>query len=297
MNLTRHAILMLAGLLLCAGLRTAPAETVHMKDGSIYTKVSNLRDVGSVFLFEYEGRMQSVAKRKIDRIVDDDGRIVFEAQTLSAKQIAGADGHAVYVFYRNGQELGRGRWSAESDGVFELTRGTVPDGVYKEYYDSGKLEKEFPFKNGLLHGICRTYYDTGKIAKEGTFLNGREEGISRLFYKSGQLKGESVFKNGLKDGETRLYHASGSLRGMLPFSKGQIHGKAMMYYPSGQLELEVEFKNGRKHGTMKKYYESGKIKLDATCKDDEFHGDVTSYYESGRVKKSKTFRNGKVLRK
>lgn len=289
-----HASNAVALLLLLAPVFSAGAAEIHMKDGKVYTKIRDVRELDAVFLFERDGRVRSVLKQRIRKVTDDDGSLLFEAVSLSVRQELRGDNTKEYVFCRDNKVVGRGVWSGE--GVFLVTSGHIPDGLYRGHYDSGKLELEFSMHGGRLSGPCRTYHDTGKLEKQGTFVDGKEHGLSKLFYKSGNLRGQSSFAHGKRDGVTKLYHESGKPRAILRYEAGLATDRTEMFYESGELESEVFFERGRKHGPMRKYFPDGHLKLEAAYERGTLHGTVTTYYESGRVKNIQHFNRGTLLR-
>ena len=55
--------------------------------------------------------------------------------------------------------------------------------VRKEYYASGALWVETPYKNGNMHGIRKWYYESGALMWETLFVNGMMHGIKRGYVK------------------------------------------------------------------------------------------------------------------
>ena len=42
------------------------------------------------------------------------------------------------------------------------------------YYETGKLQGEIPYKNGIIDGIVELYYPNGKLDKMAIFKDGEE---------------------------------------------------------------------------------------------------------------------------
>jgi len=270
------------------------AETIILKDGRKIENVSQVKTLDNVVVFYTGTRMQTRSLKDVQRILDDRDNTIYESVDLHVKRIRQRDGRAEYVFYRNGKEAGRCYW--DNEGGFHNLSGRIPDGSYDQYYDSGKLERQFTIKNGTLNGVSRVYFESGVLEREGHFINGKEEGLSKLYNKSGDLIGESEFRDGMKNGVTKLYYASGQLRAQMLFVNGTADGEQLMYYPSGELEVKMRFAGGVKHGPMVQFYESGKPKFKGTYKNDKLDGEVVTLYESGRVKSQKIFHEGRILR-
>lgn len=265
-----------------------------MKDGTLYEDATGLRDLGDVFLFRIDGKTLTIQKKRIARITTRRGReTLYEDTVLTVEKVRDPTREAEFIFQRNSERVAVTRWGR--DGAFNVLSGRIPDGDYIEYYDSGKVEREFSVRQGTLNGPCLVYYENGKIERRGVFRDGREEGTSQLYFNTGELKGEATFSQGVKHGETRLYFRDGALKSVMTFEYGNATGSQRMYYPSGQLAAELTFAGGLKEGPIRQYYESGKLKFEATFENNRLNGTATTYYESGRIKKRQLFRDGSAM--
>ena len=45
-------------------------------------------------------------------------------------------------------------------------------GILKGYSQTGKLQGEIPYNNGVIEGIVKVYYENGKVQEESTYKNG-----------------------------------------------------------------------------------------------------------------------------
>ena len=68
----------------------------------------------------------------------------------------------------------------------------------KEYYYNGKLAREIPLKDALIHGEVKDYYENGKIRAIAPFVNGNVDGILREYNQAGKVIKETLYKNGNK---------------------------------------------------------------------------------------------------
>ena len=68
----------------------------------------------------------------------------------------------------------------------------------KEYYYNGKLAREIPLKDALIHGEVKDYYENGKIRAITSFVNGNVDGILREYNQAGKVIKETLYKNGNK---------------------------------------------------------------------------------------------------
>ena len=46
-------------------------------------------------------------------------------------------------------------------------------GMYKEYFDNGKLKYEINYVNGNIHGMYKEYFDNGELNSEIYYVNGK----------------------------------------------------------------------------------------------------------------------------
>jgi antitoxin component YwqK of YwqJK toxin-antitoxin module len=279
--------------LFCLAITLTAGHNVYRTDGTVYKNVENLQSADDFYFFDKNGKSYSLPKHRIQRITKQNGETVYEQQNL--KVTLAPDDANEYIFYRNDVEVGRGKWL--DAGKFLVTDGDIPDGVYKEFHDSGELKRTFSIRDGSLNGPCKVFYRSGKVERAGVFKNGNEEGKSTLFYPAGELKGFSYYLNGKKSGPTKLYYESGQIKATLNFKDGRPDGEQVMYYDNGKPASKVVYDDGEKEGPVTFYYESGKIKMQGKYVNDALDGTVTTYYESGRVKKRETFNNGRILQK
>lgn len=94
--------------------------------------------------------------------------------------------------------------------VAQAEPAVVPDGKYKEYYESGELLSESTVKNGEIDGIKKYYYPTGELLEELNFAYGERNGLRKCFLKSGKVYLEQYFANGKSVG-IRKFNKAGDV--------------------------------------------------------------------------------------
>ena len=72
------------------------------------------------------------------------------------------------------------------------------EGMYKEYYESGKILKEVHVSNDKENGPEKIYYENGKIKEKRFYINDKEEGKSLFYDEKGNLTKTEIYKNGIK---------------------------------------------------------------------------------------------------
>lgn len=156
--------------------------------------------------------------------------------------------------------------------------------IKKEYYPSGRLKTEIPYKDGKINGIQKIYYESGKLKEETSFVDGKKNGAAKIYYENGQLLAEASFICDKINGVEKKYYPNGQLLTETPLVDGKKSGIAKIYYESGKLQLEMPFVDDKVNGITKAYYVNGGLKDEMPYKDDKANGITKAYYENGNLK-------------
>ena len=151
---------------------------------------------------------------------------------VSLKLISNPDGTIENVFYSDGKEVTR---QIVKHGRVIQTIGKIPDGIVKEYYESGKIKAEWEYKNHSLDGVIRQYYESGGLSEESEYKNNRLDGVIRQYYESGGLFSVSNYKDGKEEGTSMMYHENGTLWSELNYRENQLDGISKIYDENGKL--------------------------------------------------------------
>ena len=75
----------------------------------------------------------------------------------------------------------------------------IKTGVIRTYYDNEEkiLKEEYFIFNGKKEGIYRLYFENGRIYKEINYIDDKISGICRVFYNKGNLLIEAFYKDGI----------------------------------------------------------------------------------------------------
>lgn len=136
------------------------------------------------------------------------------------------------------------------------------DSMERTYYESGELEFETPYVNGVIHGKQIEYEpfekynpNPSKNDKENwvgkwelPFENGQKHGIGYGFYHTGIIAIENRFENDCWIHQ-KVFYPSGSIKSEVAYQNEQMHGLERVYHESGDLSEEVPYENGKIHGT------------------------------------------------
>ena len=188
---------------------------------------------------------------------------------VTRKIVNNTEGAKQIVFYSDGREVARE--ILDGDGKVIKANGKIPDGIIKEYYESGKLKTEWNYKNGKLKGICKTYYESGELMFRYNYKDGERDGVTRSYYKNRKLKYEYKYRG------------------------GKLEGIIKKYYRNGKLAFKWKYKDGKKEGITKSYYRSGSLRVEWNYRGDQLDGITRIYYGKGGIKYIDTYKNGQKI--
>lgn len=158
------------------------------------------------------------------------------------------------------------------------------DGLYQQYYNSGKVNITQHYEDGLRNGLFIEYDDSNqhKLIERGYFIDDYKEGEFRG-YLNGKLAYITFYKNGNVDGKQRRY-INGVLTEKINYENGMEHGKYRLYYITGEIETKGRYNNGVKDGLWVTYHKNGNLKNEGFYVDDAEDGIWVDYYKNGTPK-------------
>lgn len=95
------------------------------------------------------------------------------------------------------------------------------NGTRTVYFQSGSVDWEAEYKDGIEHGFFVDYSEDGVIKETGTYLNGKADGTFKKYYNQDQLKSECGYSNGIEDGDFKSYHLNGKIKMKAFFRSGK----------------------------------------------------------------------------
>jgi antitoxin component YwqK of YwqJK toxin-antitoxin module len=79
----------------------------------------------------------------------------------------------------------------------------------KVYFDSGKLNEIYSYKNNLMDGLWLTYNEKGIKTAEANYFNDKKHGSWKVWDDNGKLIYLMNYMNGAKSGTWIKYNAKG----------------------------------------------------------------------------------------
>lgn len=119
-------------------------------------------------------------------------------------------------------------------------------GLWKSYYNNGKIKNEITFVNGRANGYSKFYYKSGILSEEGNWVNNKWNGNYKFYFENGQISYDWKYVNGKREGEQKYYHDNGNPMYEGNWKDGQENGELKVYNKDGQLIGVKVFKPGGK---------------------------------------------------
>jgi len=167
----------------------------------------------------------------------------------------------------------------------------IKDGPWKEYYDDGTLRSVGTYDKGNRVGDWKFYYENGKIEEQGKYSKkGNPDGTWRWYYDDGTLRREESYIAGLEDGEYTEFDEKGKLIVKGSYVEGLEEGEWM--YDFGDYKEQGSYKSGARNGKWKSWYPDGTLRFEGQYLDDNYNGRQTWYWPNGKRKDEGNYLNG-----
>lgn len=186
------------------------------------------------------------------------------------------------------------------------------DGTYRSYHENGSLESEGTVRGGVRTGVWREWYDSGALMREytcagepETVLSFRDAGGNPMIsggegeyvalYPDSSIMAEGKYEDGLRSGEFRFYRADGALWMLQTYERGLLHGTHTVWHAGGTVESTGEFRRGKRSGLWIWYHEDGIKSSTATFVDGRKQGRQLHWDEFGTLVLEEEYENGELV--
>lgn len=209
-------------------------------------------------------------------------------------------------------------------------RDGLEEGLSKEFDKDGRIITLVTYKSGFItereiinrydntgrkHGLWKYFYDDGKVRMEGYYKHGKENGYFKEYDKDGNLLSTAKYADGAKLEDVaelvkldvrKDYYPDGKVKIAATYNKeGQPEGVRREYLPDGTVEKSYIFKRGimigegivtekgERDGYWKEYYDDGKLRAEGKYNKDIKEGAWKYYHRNGMTDQEGIYRNGK----
>ena len=181
-----------------------------------------------------------------------ENKIVFTGSYADGKP----DGEFIY-YDRNENELGR----------FDIKRG---NGTMLTYWGNRKVASRQHLSGGVPDGLYQELTNRGKLVVEARYRSDVKHGAWREWTSEGVPTLEQSWKHGKLDGVVKKY-VDGEVSTIATFTDGRASGP-YVEYRAGKRAVTGQFIDDRRTGTWTHYDGEGRVTLTATYLDGVLHG-------------------------
>lgn len=183
-------------------------------------------------------------------------------------------------YYKSGQAISYGvdyhydrisYYNEEGDIVSERKYVDQKGNQIISFFNKGRLQSKYIYKNDKRNGEALGYYDSGTIKWKGSYENDLQIGEWYGYYENGRKYSFRIFENG-KPKVDSIFNAVEKISMVVEY-----------HYYKNQLEKRIYYENG--------LYKSQEVFF----KDQELECLTTSFYKNGNVKYTGGFRKGKMF--
>jgi uncharacterized protein len=172
-------------------------------------------------------------------------------------------------------------------------RDNILNGAYKEYDENGNVKVFFQYVQGNLQEKAdtaeldieeRNLYDTdGKLTFSGYYRKNVPVGIHRNYDKTGKVVNAVLYNDlGVKIGEGIMTQ------------EGKKEGPWKYFYDDGKIKSEGSYANNLETGNWKYLFENGKTEETGGFKNGKYDGMWQWFYENGNIKIEEEYYEGKA---
>lgn len=211
-------------------------------------------------------------------------------QTDSTKEIGWFGGRLVYnCFDKDNNKVGLiGYYPA---GGICFSYPIINDkfhGICKTWFESGKVQSEERYNNGVLE-LSEEHYENGLLSTKYSMRNNRRHGEHLEWYPDGKIKIRLYYNNGFLDGLTQSWYPNGILKAQAVYRMDKLHGSAKSWHDNGILDLVVNYEMNSRQGLSRQWHDNGKIKVEASYRNGVLNGIRKQYDRDGKLESESVF--------
>jgi antitoxin component YwqK of YwqJK toxin-antitoxin module len=194
----------------------------------------------------------------------------------------------------------------------------TPHGLWREYRENGKLEKEYHYDHGVLQGVAKSFYENGSPEIVYNYNRNIIDGEFTEYHENGKILSKCIYSNGKRTGTSTFYDPNGNVisyftyyeptetgnyagagekelvaralyQAKYPNGKVKEEGYLVSKYSQDRYQADYYYDGFQRQGVFKSYDENGVETEESTFKDGYYNGLKTTFYPSGKKQDETTY--------
>jgi uncharacterized protein len=192
----------------------------------------------------------------------------------------------------------------------------LKQGIWRTYYNNGKIKSETNYKDNLLDGPFKEYDENGNISlilhyTKGNIVEEKDTSaldivISNKYDSLGRLIFSGSYRNNIPVGIHRIYDETGKvISGYIYNNYGAMLGKGIIdnegkkegvwtyFDEQGNIKSNGTYVNNLEQGMWKFFFVNGKTEQTGVYKNGKADGAWKWFFNNGSIKREEEYYNGK----
>ena len=165
------------------------------------------------------------------------------------------------------------------------------NGTWKGYYDCGQIRYEGTFDDGKEIGLFKYYYRSGNLEKEFFYTQNGVQAQVRIYYSDRKIKTIGEYCSKKRCGTWEYFDNLGNIILKENYVDDVLNGSYFVYF-EGSLAHTYIYINGKKNGLAKSFFASGQIKILKNYLNDKLHGSYEVFNKKGELIDKLNYSNG-----
>ncbi|NMH28528.1 toxin-antitoxin system YwqK family antitoxin [Flavobacterium silvaticum] len=138
---------------------------------------------------------------------------------------------------------------SEEHGIL-YAKGKGLNGVVFQLTKNGDTIFRSQYKKGLPDGLWKNWFENGKLHEMRWFSNGSKTGDYTVYWENGTKKQQCHFEKGEYDGSYSEWNSNGKLIRQMHYKNGYEKGSQKLFYDNGSIRANYVVIDGRRYGLL-----------------------------------------------
>ena len=155
--------------------------------------------------------------------------------------------------------------------IFDKDENKRSKAILTSYHDNGYLWQYLEGLSGRANGVYREYYPSGKLRIQAYVIEGMADlhekaqaswvfdGENTVYDEDGHLIAAIYYQRGKLEGDATHYYASGKIKKVIPYRNDEIDGEEIHYDMDGNKSVIATYVKGKREGLSLTYFSPEKL--------------------------------------